>query len=67
MVSGASSLLIGLIFTLLLVATRKQYPSIFTNSWQIQELVQQLTPLLGISIVLTNVQYNLSGTLMITS
>ncbi|KAI3452682.1 hypothetical protein Pfo_009346 [Paulownia fortunei] len=60
-VSGVSSLLIGLFFTLILMVSRKQYPAIFSNSSEVQQLVEELTPLLGISIVFTNVQYTLSG------
>ncbi|KAK6116546.1 hypothetical protein DH2020_049652 [Rehmannia glutinosa] len=60
-VNGLSSLFVGLFFTLILIVNRKQYPAIFTNSSEVQQLVEQLTPLLGISIVFTNVQYSLSG------
>lgn len=60
-VSGVSSLLIGLLFTLLLIITRKHYPAIFTSSSEVEQLVEQLTPLLGISILFTNVQYTLQG------
>lgn len=61
-VSGVSSLLLGLLFSLILIISRKQYPSIFSNSSEVQQIVEQLTPLLGISIVFTNVQYSLQGT-----
>ncbi|PIN05339.1 putative membrane protein, predicted efflux pump [Handroanthus impetiginosus] len=60
-VSGVTSLLIGILFTLILVLSRKQYPAIFSNSSEVQQLVEKLTPLLGISVVFTNVQYTLSG------
>ncbi|KAL3819272.1 hypothetical protein ACJIZ3_005177 [Penstemon smallii] len=61
LVIGMSSLLIGLFFTLILIVTRKRYPEIFTNSSEVQQIVEELTPLLGISMVFTNVQYALSG------
>ncbi|KAG8383231.1 hypothetical protein BUALT_Bualt05G0162900 [Buddleja alternifolia] len=61
MVIGVSSLLIGLFFSFILVVSRKQYPAIFSNSLEVQMLVEKLTPLLGISMVFTNVQYALSG------
>ncbi|KAH6763245.1 MATE efflux family protein [Perilla frutescens var. hirtella] len=61
LVSGVSSLLLGLLSTLILIISRKQYPAIFSNSSEVQKLVEQLTPLLGISIIFTNVQYTLQG------
>ncbi|KAL7149155.1 hypothetical protein ABFS83_05G020900 [Erythranthe nasuta] len=60
-VSGSTSLIIGLIFSLVLIVSRNKYPAIFSDSSEVRRLVEKLTPLLGISIVLTNVQYNLSG------
>ncbi|XP_012855450.1 PREDICTED: protein TRANSPARENT TESTA 12 [Erythranthe guttata] len=60
-VSGSTSLIIGLIFSLVLIVSRNKYPAIFSGSSEVRRLVEKLTPLLGISIVLTNVQYNLSG------
>ncbi|KAL8550549.1 hypothetical protein ACS0TY_009105 [Phlomoides rotata] len=60
-VSGAIALFVGLFFTVVLFITRKTYPALFSNSSQVQQLVQKLTPLLGISIVFTNIQYTLSG------
>lgn len=66
MVSGATSLLVGIVFTLILILSKEKFPAIFTNSLEVQELVQELTPLLGISIIFTNVQYTLSGTISIS-
>ncbi|XP_042019508.1 protein DETOXIFICATION 30-like [Salvia splendens] len=60
-VGGVSSLLTGLLFTIILVASRKQYPAIFSSNEQVQKVVEELTPLLGISIVFSNVQYTLQG------
>ncbi|KAL3819271.1 hypothetical protein ACJIZ3_005176 [Penstemon smallii] len=61
LVIGVSSLLIGLFFTLILIVSRKRYPGIFTNSSEVEKIVEELTPLVGISMVFTNVQYALSG------
>lgn len=62
LVIGVSSLLIGLVFTLILAVSRGRYPAIFTTSSEVQQVVQELTPLLGISMILTTVQYGLLGT-----
>lgn len=56
-----SSFLIGLILSLVLIITRNQYPSAFTNSEDVRQLVRALTPLLATSIVLSNIQPVLSG------
>ncbi|KAK4485744.1 hypothetical protein RD792_008390 [Penstemon davidsonii] len=61
LVIGVSSLLIGLFFTLILIVSRKRYSGIFTNSSEVEKLVEELTPLVGLSMVFTNVQYALSG------
>ncbi|ONK80371.1 uncharacterized protein A4U43_C01F16950 [Asparagus officinalis] len=56
-----TSFLIGLVLSLLLITTRNQYPSLFTNSDEVKQLVIMLTPLLVISIIINNVQPVLSG------
>ncbi|RZC84371.1 hypothetical protein C5167_047157 [Papaver somniferum] len=56
-----SSFVLGLIMALVLITTRKIYPSAFTNSVEVQELIYILTPLLAFSIIINNVQPVLSG------
>ncbi|KAI3952314.1 hypothetical protein MKW92_014714 [Papaver armeniacum] len=56
-----SSFVLGLIMALVLVATREIYPSAFSNSIEVQELIYILTPLLAFSIIINNVQPVLSG------
>ncbi|XP_038979344.1 protein DETOXIFICATION 29-like isoform X2 [Phoenix dactylifera] len=56
-----TSFSIGVLLSLILIITRKQYPSAFTNSNDVKRVVYALTPLLAISIVVNNVQPVLSG------
>ncbi|OAY34480.1 protein DETOXIFICATION 29 [Manihot esculenta] len=60
-VAVISSFIIGLILSLILILTRNIYPSLFSNDSQVQELVDELTPLLALCIVINNVQPVLSG------
>ncbi|KAJ4711039.1 Protein DETOXIFICATION [Melia azedarach] len=60
-VAVISSFLIGLVLSLILIITRKQYPDLFSNDAQVRALVVELTPLLAICIVINNVQPVLSG------
>ncbi|CAA3020523.1 DETOXIFICATION 29-like [Olea europaea subsp. europaea] len=60
-VAGSTSLLFGFFIALVLMVTSKQYPTIFSNSSEVIHLVEELTPLLGICITLTNFQYTLTG------
>ncbi|KAI3728336.1 hypothetical protein L6452_16970 [Arctium lappa] len=60
-VVGLTSLLIGLLFTTVLLVYRKQYPAFFTNSREVMQLVEELTLLLGISSIVYCLQYALSG------
>ncbi|KAF5190458.1 Detoxification-like protein [Thalictrum thalictroides] len=55
------SCLIGMIISLILIISRKQYPYAFTSSPDVRKIVYQLTPLLAFSIVINNVQPVLSG------
>ncbi|CAK7340039.1 unnamed protein product [Dovyalis caffra] len=59
-----SSFIIGLILAAILLIFRDTYPSLFSNSSQVQELVKELTPLLAFCIVIDNVQPVLSGDLV---
>ena len=56
-----SSFLIGVLLSLVLIITRNQYPSAFTSSDDVKQLVIALTPLLATSIIINNVQPVLSG------
>ncbi|KAL2519593.1 MATE efflux family protein [Abeliophyllum distichum] len=60
-VAGITSLLLGFLFALILLVTTKQYPTMFSNSSEVKHLVEELTPMLGICILFTNVQYALTG------
>ena len=66
-VVGITSLLIGLFLALILIITGKQYPSLFSNDTDVQELVYQLTPLLGLGIVVYNLQLPLAGIYLLSS
>ncbi|CAA0826948.1 root hair specific 2 [Striga hermonthica] len=56
-----SSFLIGLLIAGFLLIFHNQYPSWFSNSLEVKEIVYQLTPLLVFCIVVNNVQPALSG------
>ncbi|KAL3649794.1 Protein DETOXIFICATION 29 [Castilleja foliolosa] len=56
-----SSFLIGLLIAIFLLMFQKQYPSWFSDSLAVKEIVYQLTPLLVFCIVVNNVQPALSG------
>ncbi|KAK9117281.1 hypothetical protein Sjap_016228 [Stephania japonica] len=56
-----TSFLIGLLLALILIIFRRDYPIAFTSSEAVKQLVQDLTPLLAVSIIINNVQPVLSG------
>ncbi|KAJ1399514.1 Multi antimicrobial extrusion protein [Sesbania bispinosa] len=56
-----TSILIGLLLALVLMISRDKYPSLFSNSTEVQDLVKDLTPLLAFCVVINNVQPVLSG------
>ncbi|GFQ00830.1 protein transparent testa 12 [Phtheirospermum japonicum] len=56
-----SSFLIALLISMFLLMFQKQYPSWFSDSLAVKEIVYQLTPLLLFCIVVNNVQPALSG------
>ncbi|XP_057496882.1 protein DETOXIFICATION 29-like isoform X1 [Actinidia eriantha] len=60
-VVGITSLLTGVTLALILIITGKAYPSLFSNDTDVQELVYELTPLLGLCIVVYNLQLSLAG------
>ena len=61
-VAVASSFLIGLVISLILIIARNNYPSLFSSDTDVEALVKELTPILALCIVINNVQPVLSGT-----
>ncbi|XP_065875147.1 protein DETOXIFICATION 29-like [Euphorbia lathyris] len=61
MVAVVSSFCIGVLISAILFFTRNIYPSLFSSNSQVQDLVNQLTPLLSACIIVNNVQPVLSG------
>lgn len=64
-VGAIYSSLLGLAMALILMITRNQYPDLFSDSEQVKQLVSELTPLIGVNIVISSVQASLSGTLIL--
>ncbi|XP_028113831.1 protein DETOXIFICATION 30-like isoform X1 [Camellia sinensis] len=60
-VGAIYSSLLGLAMALILMITRNQYPDLFSDSEQVKQLVSELTPLIGVNIVISSVQASLSG------
>ncbi|KAJ8760373.1 hypothetical protein K2173_014343 [Erythroxylum novogranatense] len=60
-VAVVSSFLVGLILSIILLITRKIYPSLFSSDKKVKKVVDELTPLLGLSIIINSVQPVLSG------
>nr|GLL31900.1 protein DETOXIFICATION 29 isoform X2 [Ipomoea trifida] len=60
-VATITSLFIGIILGLTMILLRSQYPPWFSKSSAIQQLVYDLTPLLGTTIILNSLQPTLSG------
>lgn len=67
MVVTLTSLLIGLLFALVLILGQGQYPSLFSSNDEVKQLVGELTPVLALSVILSCVQYTLSGRYMYNS
>uniref|UniRef100_M1BJ29 Multidrug resistance pump n=1 Tax=Solanum tuberosum TaxID=4113 RepID=M1BJ29_SOLTU len=61
LVVSITSLLIGTILTIALFVARTRYPPLFTKSFEVQQAVYELTPLLGTTIMLNGLQPTLSG------
>ncbi|KAL3634092.1 Protein DETOXIFICATION 31 [Castilleja foliolosa] len=53
--------IISLFISATILITQKQYPSIFTESPSVKQVVYELTPLLAFCVVVNNVQPALSG------
>ncbi|XP_059637381.1 protein DETOXIFICATION 29-like [Cornus florida] len=60
-VVGITSFLIGISLAAILFITRNQYPALFSTSTEVEQLVYELTPVLGTCIAITSVQLALSG------
>uniref|UniRef100_A0A7N0ZU41 Protein DETOXIFICATION n=1 Tax=Kalanchoe fedtschenkoi TaxID=63787 RepID=A0A7N0ZU41_KALFE len=60
-VVAIESILIGLVLSLALILTRNDYPSLFTDSHEVQRLVKKLTPMLAVCIIINSLQPVLSG------
>ncbi|KAL5826811.1 hypothetical protein ACOSQ4_018608 [Xanthoceras sorbifolium] len=60
-VAVISGFLMGLVFSLILMITRDQYPALFSNDKQVRDLVNDITPLLAISLTINSVEPVLSG------
>ncbi|CAL5396073.1 unnamed protein product [Camellia sinensis] len=60
-VAAGTSFFFGLFMALILIVFQNQYPALFSDSREVQQLVYELTPLLALSIVINNVQPTLSG------
>nr|GMD18141.1 protein DETOXIFICATION 29-like [Ipomoea batatas] len=60
-VATTTSLFIGIILGLIPIALRSRYPPLFSKSSSVQKLVYDLTPLLGVTIILNSIQPTLSG------
>lgn len=61
LVAVVSAFFCGLFISIFLLIFHNQYPSLFSNSEQVKQLVYQLTPLLALCIVVNNIQPALSG------
>ncbi|KAL9688382.1 hypothetical protein QQ045_032803 [Rhodiola kirilowii] len=57
----ASSAMISLVLFVILMATKDEYPSLFTTSSDVINVVSKLTPLLATCIVINSIQPVLSG------
>ena len=60
-VAVVTSFFIGLFLSAILIATRNEYPSLFSSDTSVETLVKELTPILAFCIVINNVQPVLSG------
>ncbi|KAL7608298.1 protein DETOXIFICATION 30 isoform X1 [Lactuca sativa] len=60
-VVALTSLLVGLLCITILMVYKRRYPMFFTSSPEVMRLVEELTSLLGVSIIITNIRFALSG------
>ena len=61
-VAVITSFIIGVVLAIILIVTRDEYPSLFSDDTDVKTLVKQLTPVLAVCIIINNVQPVLSGT-----
>ncbi|XP_075658141.1 protein DETOXIFICATION 29-like [Castanea sativa] len=60
-VAVVTSSFIGIFLSAILIATRNEYPSLFSTDSSVEALVEELTPILAFCIVINNIQPVLSG------
>lgn len=60
-VTVISAFLTGLAFSVILLLFKDQYPSLFSDSDDVNQIVNDLTPLLAFCIVVNSIQPALSG------
>lgn len=60
-VVGVTSSLLGFFIVNVLLLTAKDYPSLFSTDTEVKEIVYQLTPLLGLAVLVYNIQLSLAG------
>ncbi|OWM89671.1 hypothetical protein CDL15_Pgr024419 [Punica granatum] len=63
-VAVITSFVIGVIVSIILIAARNDYPSLFSSDTSVEDLVKKLTALLAFCIVMDSIQPVLSGTHM---
>lgn len=63
-VAVLTAIVVAFLISLLLFLEKSRYPAMFSGSKEIQKVLEELTPLLGLSIILTCLQGTLSGTLL---
>lgn len=64
-VSIVTSTVMGLAISIVLIALREVYPSLFSSDTSVKDLVKDLTPLLALCIFINTIQPVLSGSLVI--
>ncbi|CAN4076329.1 unnamed protein product [Withania somnifera] len=60
-VASITSLLTGIFLSMVLLVCRSVYPSLFSNSERVQQVVYELTPMLAATIFVGSLQPTLSG------
>ncbi|XP_030499634.2 protein DETOXIFICATION 29 [Cannabis sativa] len=60
-VAVISSFIIGLVLSIILIASRNEYPTLFSDDSDVETLVKKLTPVLATCILINNIQPVLSG------
>ncbi|KAF4363632.1 hypothetical protein G4B88_021749 [Cannabis sativa] len=63
-VAVISSFIIGLVLSIILIASRNEYPTLFSDDSDVETLVKKLTPVLATCILINNIQPVLSGDLV---